>query len=183
MEMRDDDAFWAARRVMAFSDELIRAAVHTGQFSDPAAERHLADVLIERRDTIGRVYLTAINPIVEPRLDGSGRLTFTNAAFAAGVASGAVTYHAAWMRFDNATGQTSPLADTQSATPTLDAPSGLPASPDSYVEIELSADAAGHPSWKRPIRTWFRRNAGGWTLVGLERLPDERPALSTHNRG
>ncbi len=30
MEMRDDDAFWAARRVAAFSDELIRAAVHTG---------------------------------------------------------------------------------------------------------------------------------------------------------
>ena len=39
--MRADDAFWAARRVMAFTDDLIRAAVHTGQFSDPAAERHL----------------------------------------------------------------------------------------------------------------------------------------------
>jgi hypothetical protein len=38
METRDDDAFWAARRVVAFSDDLIRAAVHTGQFSDPAAE-------------------------------------------------------------------------------------------------------------------------------------------------
>ena len=33
-EMRDDDAFWAARRVMAFSDELIRAVVKTGEFSD-----------------------------------------------------------------------------------------------------------------------------------------------------
>src|SRR5262249_18678791 len=32
METRDDDAFWAARRVAAFSDELIRAAVHTGAF-------------------------------------------------------------------------------------------------------------------------------------------------------
>ena len=35
IELRADDAFWAARRVMAFTDELIRAAVHTGQFSDP----------------------------------------------------------------------------------------------------------------------------------------------------
>ena len=34
MELRDDDAFWAARRVAAFTDDLIRAAVHTGQFSD-----------------------------------------------------------------------------------------------------------------------------------------------------
>ena len=42
MELRADDAFWAARRVMAFTDDLIRAAVHAGQFSDPAAERHLA---------------------------------------------------------------------------------------------------------------------------------------------
>ena len=33
MELRADDAFWAARRVMAFTDELIRAAVHTGQFA------------------------------------------------------------------------------------------------------------------------------------------------------
>ena len=52
MELRDDDAFWAARRVAAFTDELIRAAVHTGQFSDPAAEKYLGDVLIKRRDKI-----------------------------------------------------------------------------------------------------------------------------------
>ena len=31
VEMRDDDAFWAARRVMAFSDDLIRAVVKTGR--------------------------------------------------------------------------------------------------------------------------------------------------------
>src|SRR4051794_6340628 len=43
MEMRDDDAFWAARRVLAFSDDMIRAAVHTGEFSDPRAEAHLAE--------------------------------------------------------------------------------------------------------------------------------------------
>ena len=71
LEMRDDDAFWAARRVAAFTDELIRAAVHTGQFSDPAAEKYLADVLIKRRDKIAATYLTAVNPIVDPRLDAS----------------------------------------------------------------------------------------------------------------
>src|SRR5215218_1536180 len=68
MEMRADDAFWAARRVMAFSDELIRAAVRAGRLSDPAAEQHLAAVLIKRRDAIGRAYLPSINPIVNPRL-------------------------------------------------------------------------------------------------------------------
>ena len=62
MELRDDDAFWAARRVAAFTDDMIRAAVHTGQFSDPAAEKYLADVLIKRRDKIKSIYLTAVNP-------------------------------------------------------------------------------------------------------------------------
>src|SRR5262249_12935633 len=72
IEMRADDAFWAARRVMAFSDELIRAAVHTGQYSDAAAEQHMASVIIKRRDAVGRAYLPAINPIVAPRLDSAG---------------------------------------------------------------------------------------------------------------
>src|SRR5204862_4200733 len=94
LEMRDDDAFWAARRVAAFTDEMIRAAVHTGQFSDPAAEKYLADVLIKRRDKVTSLYLTPVKPIVAPRLDANSRLTFDNAAVAAGLASPAATYRA-----------------------------------------------------------------------------------------
>jgi len=171
MELRDDDAFWAARRVAAFSDELIRAAVHTGEFSDPNAEKYLADVLIKRRDRIASIYLNAINPVVSPRLDPNGRLTFENAASAAGVASGAATYRASWSRFDNATGATQPISDTESQTTTLEAPAGLPTTPGSFVAVNISIQSAGHPSWERPIRTYFRRGTDGWTLVGLERLP------------
>jgi hypothetical protein len=171
IEMRDDDAFWAARRVLAFTDDLIRAAVHTGEFSDPAAEKHLADVLIKRRDKIASVYLTAVNPIVSPRLDANNRLTFENAAGAAGVAKGAVTYRASWALFDNATGQTRPLSETQSTTTTIDAPSGLPTAAGSFIEVSISADDPAFPTWKQPVRTHFRRQSGGWKLVGLERLP------------
>jgi hypothetical protein len=171
MELRDDDAFWAARRVVAFSDELIRAAVHTGEFSDPNAEKYLADVLIKRRDKIASIYLNAINPVVSPRLDANGRLTFENAAVAAGVASGPATYRASWSRFDNATGATQVISDTQSQTTMMDAPAGLPTTPGSFVAVNISIDSAAHPSWARPIRTYFRRGSDGWTLVGLERLP------------
>jgi hypothetical protein len=169
LEMRDDDAFWAARRVAAFTDDLIRAAVHTGQYSNPAAETYLGDVLIKRRDTIARIYLTAVNPIVAPRLDAGNRLTFENAAVAAGVASGSMTYHAAWFRFDNATGETRPVSDTQSTTTTIDAPNGLPTEPGSFITVELFVDSEVHPTWRRPIRTFFRRTERGWALVGLER--------------
>ena len=48
LRARDDDTFWAARRVMAFSDEMIRALVKTGQYSEPQAEALLAKVLIQR---------------------------------------------------------------------------------------------------------------------------------------
>jgi hypothetical protein len=168
VETRTDDAFWAARRVMTFTDDLIRAAVHTGEYSDPKAERYLADVLIKRRDKVGRAYLTAINPIVNPRL-GAGGLTFENAAVAAGVASGAVEYRASWSRFDNTTGRTTPIGDTRSATTTMAAPAGLAVPAGSYIEIDISADSPDHPSWREPIKTHFRRTADGWKLAGLER--------------
>jgi hypothetical protein len=174
LEMRDDDAFWAARRVAAFTDELIRAAVHTGQFSDPAAEKYLADVLIKRRDKITSTYLTAVNPVVNPRFDANGRLTFENAAFAAGVPDGPATYRAAWFRFDNATGETQPVSETQSATTTIEAPRGLPTASGSFAAVDISVDSPGHPMWRRPLRMYFRRGASGWTLVGLERLPENR---------
>ena len=64
LRARADDDFWAARRVMAFSDELIRAIVKTGRYSDPKAEEHLGTVLIKRRNKIGQAYLPRINPLV-----------------------------------------------------------------------------------------------------------------------
>jgi hypothetical protein len=176
LEARDDDAFWAARRVAAFTDELIRAAVHTGQYSDPRAEQYLGDVLIKRRDKIKSIYLTAINPIVAPRLDANNRLTFENAAVEAGVASGPATYRASWFRFDNATDQTQALSETQSPTTSIEAPRGLPTSSGSFVAVDISVDSEAHPTWRRPVRTYFRREGDGWTLVGLERLPE---SLST----
>ena len=143
-----------------------------------AYKKHLADVLIQRRNTIARVYLTAINPIVAPRLEG-GRLTFDNAAVAAGVATGATTYRAAWSLFNNATGETQPIATTESATTTLAVPGGVPTPPGSFVEVTISAENAAFPTWRQPIRTHFRRDATNWTLVGLERLPDSLPTGGT----
>jgi hypothetical protein len=176
LEMRDDDAFWAARRVAAFTDEMIRAAVHTGEYSDPAAEKYLGDVLIKRRDKITNIYLNAVNPIVSPRLDANSRLTFENAAVAAGVASGPATYHASWSRFDNATGESEALSETQSPTTTIEAPGGLPTASGSFVRVDISVDSQAHPTWRQPIRTYFRRGGEGWTLVGLERLPESLAA-------
>jgi hypothetical protein len=158
---------------MAFSDDLIRAAVRTGQFSDSAAERHLGAVLIKRRDAIGRTYLTAINPVVDPRLDSAGQLTFGNAAVDAGFAEAPTAYHVSWFRFDNATSATRLLARTDSVMPAIPAPAALTlTAPGDFIEIDISADSESHSSWQQPVRAFFRRTADGWTLVGLERMPE-----------
>jgi hypothetical protein len=171
IEMRADDTFWAARRVAAFSDDIVRAIIHTGEFSDPAAEKAIADIMIKRRQKILQAYLPAVNPIVTPRL-ADNRLSFENAAVAADVAKVPAGYRASWFVFDNATGESRPLSDTSSATTTIEAPPDLPATVNSFIMVEISADSREHDAWRRPIRTYFRLDADGWKLVGLERIPD-----------
>jgi hypothetical protein len=170
-EMRADDAFWAARRVAAFSDDLIRAAVHEGQFSDSAAENHLAAVIMKRRDKIAQAYLPAINPVVDPKLSSDGTLTFENAAVAAGVAEAPPKYTTTWSWFDNATGGTRPIGSSDSATTRVVAPAQWSSGGGEFVQIDIASTSTAHPSWQQPIQTHFRRTGGEWKLVGLERLP------------
>jgi hypothetical protein len=46
----------------------------------------------------------------------------------------------------------------------------------SFVGVDISASSEAHPQWRRPVRTYFRRDTGGWTLVGLERPPERLTA-------
>jgi len=170
---RPDDTFWAARRVVAFTDDMIRAAVRTGEYSDPAAERHVADALIARRDAIARAWLTDVNPIVDPALDQSGTLTFRNAAVDANVANAPGSYQMRWFTFDNATDVSTPIGQAMTATEArTQAPPGLPATVGAFVRVDISASDPQRPSWATPVRAFFRRDAAGWTLVGFERLPE-----------
>ena len=54
--MTDRDGYWAAKIVASFTDEQIRAAVETGELSDPKAAEYLTQQLIKRRDAIVREY-------------------------------------------------------------------------------------------------------------------------------
>ena len=180
IELLPDDAFWAARRVAAFDDALIRALVHTGRFSDPAAEEYLATTLMRRRDKIARAYLPAVNPIVNPRLDNDGMLTFENAATAAADAPAPPGYRAEWRQFDNVTGQTRRLGEARGNRQALLAPAPLPLADGAFVQIDVVCDGAANPEWQRPVRLYFRRGAGRWTLAGLTRgVGREPPAVTT----
>jgi hypothetical protein len=175
LRARTDDTFWAARRVMAFSDEMIRAMVGTGQYSDPQARKLLTDVLIARRDRIGYAYLTAVNPVVNVALSPDGALAFENAAVAAGVAAvPAGGYVVEWARFDNATGATTALGTSTAAAGVAGrtaAPVPLPSQAGAYIRLDVRAVQPPNPSWGKPVTVFFRRADGGWRLVGLERMP------------
>ena len=168
---RPDDTFWAALRVMAFSDDHIRAAVKQGTYTDPKAEELLASLLIKRRDTIGRTYFANINPLTRFALAESGELTFENPAVKAGFApSPAKGYEAVWARFDNATQRSTVIATTTTTESRVQAPAGLASQAGAFVRISLRAPEAPHAAWSVPVDVYFRREADRWALVGVERL-------------
>jgi hypothetical protein len=170
-EMQADDAFWAARRVAAFSDGAIRAAVNAGRYSDVRASEHLTTVLIKRRNRIAETYLPAINPIVDPVLDAAAGLSFRNAAVDHAGAAAPRRYTATWYTFDNGSQSSKELGVTTGEATRLVAPAGLPSAAGAYVRVDLKAEHDTYASWSRPIETYFRREPSGWKLVGLTRLP------------
>ena len=170
LHARADDKFWAAQRLAALSTDLIRAAVRSGDFGDPAAEEFLVRALAQRRDAITRVYLPALNPIAAPALDAAGVLTFRNAAVEADVAKVPQGYRAAWWTFDNATGTTGRIGESTGSSTTLEAPAALPRSEGAFVKVEVSAVGSANAKWAEPVTAYFRFGQGAWTLVGFERV-------------
>jgi hypothetical protein len=176
LRARADDLFWGARRVMAFTDEMISAAVSSASYSDERAARHITETLVARRDLIGRAWLTSVNPIVDPSFDGKV-LLFKNAAVDAGVAAAPAGYVVSWKRFDNATGATTDLGTTKAADASTAAPADLPTGAGSYIRLEIAA-TGGPESWAEPVHAYFRRQLDGWKFVGFERMPGDSPLTS-----
>ena len=167
--MRADDAFWAARIVSRFTDEMIGAVVQKAQYSDPRATLYMTETLIARRDKVVASWLNQVCPVVDPVLANDGAFTFTNAAVAARAARPAEGYQLQWFRFDNATATRTPAGERQTiVSASSRAPIGLLESGE-YVGVEITAAHPEHRGWSRPSAFFFRRAASGWMLVGVER--------------
>jgi hypothetical protein len=130
--MNLDDAFWAARQVMAFTEEEIRAIVRTGQYSERRAEDWVVCCLVERRDKIGRAYFSRVLPLDRFAVR-YGRLDFQDlAALHFGTEE---TYSVQWFTFDNGTG----IQEAIEGADTFQ----IPASGSKYLAAEIRGERVG----------------------------------------
>ena len=164
--MRSDDTFWAATKIAAISDDMIKAAVTEAKFDNPAAEAFLAKAISDRRLRILQAFLPKVNPLVDLAIT-DGRLTFRNLAVEAAVADRVPGYSALWYTFDNAGDKATLVATTEETQSPLPMPR-MPAT--EFIKVDISAVGGPEP-WTRPISAYFRKISAGWALVGLERLP------------
>jgi hypothetical protein len=61
--MTDRDAYWAAKIIIAFRDEHLRAAVEAGQYQDSRSADYIVDMLAARRDIIAREVFGRVPPL------------------------------------------------------------------------------------------------------------------------
>jgi hypothetical protein len=154
-----DDEFWAAKQVMGFTDEDIRALVSTGQYSDPEAAEWIARCLIERRNRIGRTYFEKVLPLDRFRVE-NGRLDFEDLKAQYGFAPPR-EYAVRWLELENEsgvltliTGATSPDVPRAAST----------AAAGSYYAARISGDDP-----EMEVTVYLRKEQDGFDVVGIER--------------
>ena len=133
--------------------------------------RHSAGVDLMARPRSHRPRLPpAVKPIVDVALTADGTLTFANAAVDAGVAAAPAVVRLEWARFDNATGETTPLASAPCGRPSRAAP-GRCRRGGAYVSVQISATGGPKTGRRRACLIAARRS---WTLVASSASPSSR---------
>ncbi|MCZ6489056.1 MAG: hypothetical protein O7A06_00805, partial [Acidobacteria bacterium] len=162
------DAFWAAKQVMAFTDQQIHAIVKTGQYSNPEAEKWIADRLIERRDKIGKAFFANVLPLDRFAV-AEGQLIFEDLAVKHRLAP-ALDYVVRWSRFDNDLDMND-ANDTETETlivggTSFRLPSWLLESADGEY---FAADIQGVVDPKKMITVYLRKRPDRVEVVGMDR--------------
>jgi hypothetical protein len=163
-----DDDYWAAKLLMAFTDEDIRTIVQTAQYSDARASEWISRCLIERRDKIAHYCFERVLPLDNFRLEGD-RLEFEDLAVRYGFRQ-AREYTIRWSEFDNITGEHRSIESQGEREVPQQAQT---AETGDYYSAEISAGEAG-----KGVTVYIRKETGRFKLVGLERSwPDKGPVV------
>ncbi len=154
-----DDDFWAAKILMSLTDEDIRTVVKTGQYSDPRAEQWIADSLIERRDRIGRHYLTKLLPVDDFRIENH-ELKFTDLTLKYGFED-PHQFQIFWSTFNNIRESSLQIQGASGAALPDPARNGQPGS---YFRAEIVEEGGSNRTL-----VYVRTGTDGVRVVGVER--------------
>jgi hypothetical protein len=160
LEMTPQDAYWGAKRVMSFSNEDIHTIVEEGQFSNPAVTNYITQILIARRDLIGKAWFSRVAPL-EDFTVAEGQLHYTDLGQKYGVIP-AADYSYSWFSFDDESGKK--VAAAGGSTNAL--PSSLASLADGNF-IGCTLTDAKEP--RRSVTVIFRKRDNQWTPLGIER--------------
>jgi hypothetical protein len=156
--LRDDD-YWAAKKILTFTDEDIRAIVKTAEYSDPKVESWIAMTLIERRNKVGRFYLSRVLPLENFRIV-DGEVEFDDLAVEHKY-RGPLALTVEWFTLDNLTGELTPIVNA----PSRQVPErAFGARDGSYFAAKISQGQTGNT-----VTAYFRGERGELKLAGIDR--------------
>jgi hypothetical protein len=155
-----DDEYWAAKIVLAFTDADIRALVETGGYSDPQAVEFISATLVQRRDKIGRRYLSKVLPLENFGIR-NGELFFEDLAVRYKYRQ-APEYRVAWSEFDNEQGALNSLPEAS----TFHLPDRFNSIADGgYLAARIHASG----DVRKAVTVFLRKRGSTAEVVGLER--------------
>lgn len=157
------DGYWGAKVLLSFSDDDIAAMVEMGRLTEPGAAEHLTQLLIERRDMIGRFWFERINPLDRFRVTSKG-LHFSDLAVDAGLDDGSETvYDLRLLRADGAE------TERQHISPEPHVPFHDSLQTGAYHGVQIRTRRQGW-DWSHATRVWFYlHDDGSAQLVRVER--------------
>jgi hypothetical protein len=158
-----EDAFWAARLMMTFSDQNIRDVVAAGKISDPRAADYLATTLIKRRDKIGNYWLRRASSLDGFQVLGEG-LVFEDLLVKYRFAEQSPEQTIRFASLDNRSGQRSEIGER---TTTRDKVIFLPASivnapTNNYFVVNFATPA-------HSVDVFLKKEPAALKIVGLQR--------------
>jgi hypothetical protein len=164
-----DDCYWAAKIVMAFTDDDVRAVVRTGSLTDPEAEQYLIQTLIERRNKIGRYYFDQVLALDGFALD-ENIVRFAHLPTQHGFAGQPENYTVSWFRFDNAKNEKISVANEYSvAGRTFAVPPELLSDGTPYFGVEIRNSARRELKGEAPSVSLFMHRFSPGRIIGVER--------------
>lgn len=159
------DAFWAARKVAAFSRSELEAVVETARFTQPQAASYLVETLVARRDSIANAYLDFAGGLDRFRVRAQ-RLQFTDLRARHGLAPDSVVRTVIWREFDN---QQERPADRLARVRTADETVPVPPSRARFLRAAIRTPGAGETIAYLRRTGILPSGAPRYEVVGLER--------------